>query len=215
MTRGVLDKETGISEDNIAKFLAYAPNVNAIWLITGAGKMLLSDINVNSAQQVNEPQANYNEDNKVFKLRTDRNVKQQSIPLYNIEASAGIVQLFKDGNENEPIDYIKVPNLPKCDGAVYITGDSMYPLLKSGDIVMYKTVNNINDSLFFGEMYLVSLDVDGDEFISVKWLHKSEHGDDYIRLVSENRHHSPKDVKLKHVRAMALVKGSIRINSMF
>lgn len=44
ITRGVLDKEGGISEDNIAKFIAYEPNINLEWLILGKGKMLKGDI---------------------------------------------------------------------------------------------------------------------------------------------------------------------------
>lgn len=40
ITRGVLDKDTGISEDNIAKFIAYYNNVNPTWLLTGEGEML-------------------------------------------------------------------------------------------------------------------------------------------------------------------------------
>lgn len=208
-TRGVLEKESGISEDNIAKFLAYAKDVNPTWLVAGYGPMKIGDIDVETPDTVTEPHR------KAYRLRTDRNVKQQDIPLYNIEATAGIVQLFKDSSQAEPIDFISVPNLPKCDGAVYVTGDSMYPLLKNGDIVMYKETKNLPDGLFFGEMYLVSMDVDGDEFITVKWLNKSEKGEDYIKLVSENRHHPPKDIRLEHVRAMALIKGSIRINAMF
>ena len=43
------------------------------------------------------------------------------------------------------LDYISIPRLPKCDGAVYVTGDSMYPLLKSGDIVLYKEVSDIKN----------------------------------------------------------------------
>ncbi len=40
ITRGVLDKESGISEDNTAKFIAYAKDVNLMWLMTGHGEML-------------------------------------------------------------------------------------------------------------------------------------------------------------------------------
>lgn len=42
ISRGVLDQKTGISEDNIARFLAYFPEINPNWLITGKGEMLLS-----------------------------------------------------------------------------------------------------------------------------------------------------------------------------
>lgn len=40
ITRGVLSQPNGISEDNISRFLAYAPDVNVVWLITGEGDML-------------------------------------------------------------------------------------------------------------------------------------------------------------------------------
>ncbi len=47
ITRGVLDKETGSSEDNIAKFIAYFSEVNIEWLITGKGSMLKPSIGSN------------------------------------------------------------------------------------------------------------------------------------------------------------------------
>jgi len=205
MTRGVLDKDSGISEDNIAKFVAYFPKINLRWLMLGEGN--ITDPNVKDYESmVNEPQ--------VYKLRSDKNHLHQSIPLYNLEASAGLVSLFQHQGDEKPIDYISIPNLPKCDGAVSVTGDSMYPLLKSGDIVMYKELNNEISNIFYGEMYLVSIDLDGDEYVSVKWIQRSDKGEEYVKLVSENQHHQPKDVPLKKVRALALVKASVRINSM-
>ncbi len=63
--------------------------------------------------------------------------------------------------------YISLPDLPACDGAVYVRGDSMYPLLKSGDIVLYKQVHDMQYGIFWGEMYLISANVDGDEFVTI------------------------------------------------
>ena len=124
--------------------------------------------------------------------------------------------LFRDSSTETPVDHITIPNLPKCDGAIYVSGDSMYPLLKSGDIIMYKKLANEIDNMFWGEMYLVSLiNNDGDEFVMVKWLHKSELGTDYVKLVSENRHHQPKDFHIKNIKGLALIKASVRINSMY
>lgn len=40
VTRGVLGQKNGISEDNLARFLAYYPEVNTDWLLTGHGPML-------------------------------------------------------------------------------------------------------------------------------------------------------------------------------
>ncbi|MGY0037336.1 S24 family peptidase [Pedobacter sp. NJ-S-72] len=144
-----------------------------------------------------------------FILKSDNS---QRVPLYNTEAAVDLVKLF-EGHENI-IDYISIPNLPKSDGALYIKGDSMYPLLKSGDIVIYKRINNIEDGIFYGEMYLLSINIDGDDTTVVKYIQKSDKGEEYIKLVSQNTHHSSKDINLKHVKAIAWIKASIRINSM-
>lgn len=45
ITRGVLDKKSGISEDNVSKFIAYEKNINLKWLIKGEGPMLKQQSN--------------------------------------------------------------------------------------------------------------------------------------------------------------------------
>ena len=129
-----------------------------------------------------------------------------------MEGTAGLVPLFLDPSKIKPVDYIHIPNLPKCDGAIYIAGDSMYPLLKSGDIVLYKQLQNIED-IFWGDMYLLSIDIDGEEYITVKYIQKADR-EGYVKLVSQNPHHADKDVAIDRIRALALVKASIRMNSM-
>ena len=156
------------------------------------------------------------EPDAVYKLKNENIQTNQLVPLFDFEASAGIVELFKNQNgNNKPVDFISIPNLPKCDGAIYVAGDSMYPLLKSGDIIMYKELDNKIENIFYGEMYLISIEIEGQEFVSVKWLQKSDLGLEHILLVSQNKHHQSKDVHLSKVKALALIKGSIRINSMF
>lgn len=197
ISNGVLDKNSGLSMDTVEKFYSTFPEINPEWLLTGNGEMLKEG-----------------EQTQVFKLRNDRTVKTQQIPLYDLEASAGLVQLFQDSNSVTPIDTISIPNLPKCDGALYIVGDSMYPLLKSGDIVMYKQVHDLPNDFFWGEMYLVHIDMDGDTYTTVKYIQRSDVGPEHIKLVSYNQHHSPKDIHLSRIRAAALVKASVRVNSM-
>ena len=131
-------------------------NVNPDWLETGKGNMF-----------------NAEPDYTTFKLRSDSSLPMQSVPLYSIEGTAGLVPLFSNKSELQPINYIHIPNLPKCDGAIYVSGDSMYPLLKSGDIVLYKQLHNIED-IFWGDMYLLSIDLEGEEYIVVKYIQKSE-----------------------------------------
>lgn len=203
-------KEKSLSSDVLAKIVTSFPDINPTWLLTGEGNM------TNDSYSMKKEDFNVFNDHSVsYGNASDKKLETQSVPLYNIEAAAGIVTLFNDVNHQHPIDYISIPNLPKCDGAVYVAGDSMYPLLKSGDIIMYKQALDLSNTIFFwGEMYLIGLDHDGDDLVVVKYIQKSEKGDDYVKLVSQNQHHDPIDLHKSKIRALALVKASIRINSM-
>jgi phage repressor protein C with HTH and peptisase S24 domain len=172
-------------------------NINPIWLDSGEGEMTLSTTH----QYV-----------PLHHGRTDFNLDLQRIPLYNIEGTAGLVPLFLNQQSVTPMDYIQIPNLPRCDGAIYVTGDSMYPLLKSGDIVLYKQLHDIANNIFWGEMYLISIDLDGEEYITVKYIQKSE-VPEHVKLVSQNQHHADKDVHIDRIKALALVKACVRMNA--
>ncbi|MBE6202546.1 MAG: helix-turn-helix domain-containing protein [Rikenellaceae bacterium] len=169
-------------------------NVNPDWVDTGHGPMFNAEPNMTP-----------------YSHRTDKSLPLQSVPLYSIEGTAGIVPIFQNGNEIKPISHIHIPNLPKCDGAIYVVGDSMYPLLKSGDIILYKQLNDVRD-VFWGDMYLLSIDIDGEEYITVKYVQKSEH-EGYVKLVSQNQHHADKEVAIERIRAIALIKASVRMHT--
>ena len=176
--------------------------------------ILVQELNVNAEWLDGDDSAemfNLEPDLTAFRLKTDNALPMQSVPLYSIEGTAGLVPLFAERRQMKPIDFIHIPNLPKCDGAIYVVGDSMYPLLKSGDIVLYKQLNDLND-IFWGDMYLLSIDIDGEEYITVKYVQKSAN-DGFVKLVSQNPHHADKDVAMNRIRAIALVKASIRMNS--
>ena len=190
--------------DVLVKILTSYPNISAEWLLTGEGDMLKS-------KHTEEPQI---EVKPIHQPRsTEKKEETQVVYLYDFEASAGLRALF-DNNRQNIIDIIKIPNLPKCDGAIHIVGDSMYPLLKSGDIILYKQMPLDINNLLYGEMYLLSYDIDGDDYIVVKYIRKSEKGEPFITLGSENPAHAPRDIDFRRITALALVKASVRINCM-
>ena len=79
---------------------------------------------------------------------------------------------------------------------------------------MYKRMKNVIQNIFWGEMYLVYLITDDlEELVMIKWIQKSDKGDDWIKLVSENTQHQPKEVLFTNIKELALVKASIRINA--
>jgi phage repressor protein C with HTH and peptisase S24 domain len=195
-----LDNSSNMGTDKACKILHHYPEINSEWLLTGNGSMIKDD-NTNIVIM--------NNDRKTI----DSLHMSQEIPLYDLEAVAGLRELFNSGKPQRVLDTIKIPNLPKCDGAISVTGDSMYPLLKSGDIVLYKETEFEN--IFFGEMYLLSVKLnDWEEYITVKYVQKSDQGSDFVKLVSQNSHHQPKDIHISKISALALIKASIRINTM-
>lgn len=194
----IINGKVPLSDKFIDKLASIDTNINKVWIKGGDGEML-------------------RESNKymptTYKLKTDYNVDSQAIPLYEIDATAGLITLFDSQVTQNPVGEISIPNAPKCDGALYVRGDSMYPILKSGDIVAYKTIYDPNN-IFWGEMYLIDIDVEGEQYLTIKYIQRSDKGDDYVYLVSHNGNHQPVHILKSNIRALALVKASIRYNSM-
>jgi len=199
ITRGILGQNNGISEENAARFLACYSDVDANWLLTGNGEMFKSD--VPAITKIHKP-TKY----------TETILESQDIALYDIRAAANLKTLLTNKSQNI-LGKITLPNIPRCDGAMYVTGDSMDPLIKAGDIICYKEIYNINN-IIYGEMYVVSIDIEGDEYLNLKYITRSTKGAGWIQLESFNPRHSPNDYELKSVNAIALIKISIRMNTM-
>lgn len=211
-SKGVLSRALANGSDIQSKWVQRIvenyPLYNSEWLLTGRGDMLKKEVSFNEDSiQNGEPEVS------MYKLRTDYyGVERQRIPLYEIDAAAGLNMLFSSQNTQIPLDYITVPNAPKCDGALFVRGDSMYPILKAGDIICYKTVHNL-DNMILGEMYVLDIDNGEEQYLTVKFVKKSDKGSDYVTLASENKHHADRDIRIDSIRALGLIKLSIRYNT--
>ena len=191
-------KTRSITEKMACKIISVFSEINKPWLLSGEGEMF-----------------KYTHDSApdhTFSLQTDRAVDNQEVPLYDYNASAGLLAIFNDHNL-EPTDFLRIPNLPPVDGAIYVRGESMSPLLKSGDIVMYKKKGLSIDSIFWGEIYLLSFVSDGDTYTAVKYIQKAD-DPEKVRLVSFNPAFAPKDIPMSSITALALVKASLTFHTM-
>lgn len=201
-SKGVLSRAISNGTDIQAKWLQRIvenyPHYSTLWLLTGEGESILPSIPVIPSHK--------------FKSRTDHIVDSQEVPLYEFDAAAGLVAIFNDRHPI-PADFLKIPNMPPVDGAVYVRGESMFPLLKSGDIVMYKKKELAMDSIIWGEIYLLSFISDGDTYTAVKYIQKSDQ-QDMVRLASFNPSFAPKDIPISSITALALVKASITFHTM-
>ena len=197
----------GLGIDILNTIIEKYSNLNIEWVLSGKGNMLKTsheDSKLSSLEVVKSHKPKY----------IEKKEDVQDIPLFNFKASAGIKEILGPSSNDFLIDTIRIPDMPKCDGAIKIMGDSMMPKLKPGDIIMYKEMPlNIQD-LFYGEMYLVSYEIDGDYYVVVKYIRKSEKGEPFIKLASENPEHASKDIEFGRINALALIKGFINVSTM-
>lgn len=199
IANGFLDKVKDVGSEKLLKILNAYPEISPEWLLTGRGSMLKMDQPDMDMQYTRQSKA------------AEKVVEMQEVPLYDLDASAGLGLLLSN-KDQFIIDKIRIPRITRCDGAVFVTGDSMYPLLKSGDIVLFRQIKNIS-YMPFGDIYILSYEIDGDEHLVVKYVQKSDK-EGHIRLVSYNPHHDPLDIPVSAVTSIAVVLASIRYNSM-
>lgn len=178
------------SYDTLEAVIKRTKRIDSEWLMIGKGEMLKSEIEI--ARKNNEQ------------------LKEQAINVYNLDEMS-LEKLFKKNEENV-IGTVVIPDLPISDGAVRVRGDSMAPLLKSGDIVIYKEVDGV-DSVIYGEMYLIEVCVGTQVFMGLKYIRKSSM-EGRVLLTCYNTEYDPMEVKLTDIVGMALIKASIRFNTM-
>ena len=195
-SKGVLSRAIQNNTDIQAKWLSRIvenyPTYSADWLISGKGEMLKGKV-------------------KTFELKTDRERAERSVPVYDIEATAGFHAIYRD-YPAEAADYISIPNLPPVDGAIYARGDSMSPLIESGDIVIFKKVELVPGNILWGHIYIVTYLASGDEFTVLKYIRKSDK-DGYVRLESFNPRYDPQEIPSSGIIALALVKASVTFHT--
>lgn len=184
ITRGVLDQDTGMSEENTARFIASFPEVNSHWLITGNGPMIKDTDE--SASLANDKEVVYEKGCK-------------GIPLVPIDAFAGL----RNG-EIKVMDYecekYYIPGCEKCDFLMPVKGDSMVPRYGSGDIVGCKMVPLKDIFSQWNKVYVL----DTSQGALIKRVKKGS-DDGHILLVSDNESYGPFELPLDKINAIALV----------
>ena len=195
-SKGVLSRaiqnNTDIQAKWLTKLVENYPLYSADWLLSGEGTILKGEV-------------------QTFELKTDQERAPRRVPVFDLAATAGFIALYNDLSPGAR-EYITIPNLPPVDGAIYARGDSMSPLIESGDIIIFKKVDLCPDNVLWGHIYIVSYSIEGDDYTVLKYLrHSSRNG--YIRLESFNSRYDPQDIPASSITALALVKASITFHT--
>ena len=200
----------GVDTSNLSKYLnAHMPLsdsfLNRIVVNLGVSKEWLLDGNdlpfAKSTVRIDSPDAR-------MALSTDPNAPSGSIPVYDVDATAGADSgrngLFVSENI---VGWVNLPNMsPNCR-IVRVSGDSMAPVIMDGDFVAVRELSNLSQ-IYWGQIYVVQLD----DFRLVKYLRR--HTDpNMVVLRSENSNYDDMDVRRSDIHELLLVQHILHINS--
>lgn len=230
VTRGVLAQDNGISEENLTRFLAYAPDVSPVWLLTGEGPMLKNE--TRSSREISpsepSPQGKYTDNN----LNSQENPPEKSTPNEDAEngrgaiathptsslgglrpiplVTAGVAAGFGSADFNiaeaDISDFYVIPKFRHIhvDFIVEVHGTSMQPHYHPGDAI---ACSILRDSRFiqWNKCHVIATREQG---LLVKRLMPAG-DDDHIRAVSDNPDFPPFDIPRDEITGLALVIGGV------
>ncbi len=197
VTRGILTQNNGINEDNIARFLAYAPDVNPSWLLTGEGEMLRSSFGECSESK-----------GVAGVLADDPQPTTKGLPLIPIDAVAGFNGWDEAGVTALDCTRYDIPDFEAAhaDFLIRVSGSSMYPKYSSGDILACRRIDEIT-FIQWGKIYVI----DSRQGAMVKRLFPIEGDDDNIQCRSDNPNYPPFCLPKAEIRSLSIVVGAIRL----
>ncbi|MCC8175766.1 MAG: XRE family transcriptional regulator [Bacteroidales bacterium] len=134
-----------------------------------------------------------------------RRVRQdtQGVPVYDIDVTAGCLELSRMFTEDRIEGYINLPDVSRDCVIVRVMGDSMAPAIRSGGRVAIRPIRNLHN-IFWGRAYVVVMD----DYRMIKYLRK--HADpSKVILHSCNPAYDDMEVDRSEIRALFIVEAII------
>jgi transcriptional regulator with XRE-family HTH domain len=191
-------------------------NINSNYLF-GNGEMLKNGISEEKNTNLNT-NLNINLSEKNVQL-VQKSEQRKLIPFYDINVEAGTVSVSNMDAVSEPDEWIDAGDwFLDADSAMRVHGDSMFPLYKSGSIVVMREIHD-KKLIVYGRDYVIQTS----EYKVIKRLQKSdvphcwlacsvndetwEKGDLAGKLI-----HEPFDIDIDSVTKLFMVLGCVSRN---
>lgn len=179
-----------IQPDKIKIIALNFPDLNTGWLLTGEGEMLK-----NTNSDLARPSA--------VSLIPDN----KAVPLYDFQTARDLMS----GKVPSTMDYLYIPSLTNCDGALYVRTNSMAPRIQTGDIVLFKMLHTNDgsytaDRIRWGDIYLILFSINGDSSVVLKHIQKTN-DENIVKLANYDKTVDPYEIPLNTIKSLALVKG--------
>lgn len=112
---------------DLAARFASTFGINPMYLLTGEGEM----------------------------LATEQPAPADAVPVYDVDFLAGFGELY-DPDTDTPTGFVRLPDYSRATAVVSVTGDSMAPLISSGDRIALQELPVETASIIYGGIYAVA-----------------------------------------------------------
>lgn len=196
-----ISKSLGI--DKLNAIIEKYSNLNIEWLLSGKGEMLKTNHTSRHNSVEQEPLVKY-EDSEIPQVKQfSKSQNIQTRPRIPLNAAAGSLSVaISSVSESECEQIPIIPSLPKYDFTIVARGESMEPVIESGDELACRF---ITESAFiqWGRIHVL----DTAQGIVVKRIFES---DGHILCRSDNKGYPDFPIAKEEIYHMALVVGLLR-----
>ena len=128
-------------------------------------------------------------------------------PVYDIDVTAGAMPRARMFANENIVGYVNLPSISPGCRIVGVSGDSMQPVIRSGDLLAVRELTNIQQ-IFWGQIYVVVLD----DYCMVKYVRR--HSDpDMVILRSENPNYDDMEIRRTDIRDLMFVQHIVHVDT--
>lgn len=134
----------------------------------------------------------------------------KQIPMYeNVDALGGKIDIFVDNNNAYVTGYADIPNLGDSNAIIKISGDSMYPRYKAGDLIAIKRISDF-DVIQYGQPHVIVTE----EQRLVKYLRRSRNKGCWLLCSENTAHYDDFEIEVSKVKHLFLIRGLVRFENL-
>ena len=158
------------------------PELNPSWILLGEGEML-----------------------RETKMLDEEIKKPIGTPIYDVDVSEHDQRMFVQENI---YGYISLPFINRNAAIITVAGDSMKPIINSGDKIAVREVKNW-DYLFYGQMYFIITK----EYRMIKYVRKHPVNSAFLILHSENENYDDIELPKDQIIRLFVIENIISIKN--
>jgi phage repressor protein C with HTH and peptisase S24 domain len=195
LSKGYINKAKNPTSDVLMKICGIYTDISPEWLVTGKGEMIKNTEREQKTIEISESAIS--------------ETKRKGALIYDIDATCGLSGRDVDFTDEKVIGSIDAPEINPDSKIIFATGDSMLPLIASGDRVVIRKIESW-DYFNYGQVYLIITN----EYRLIKRIRRHpKDSDNLILLRSENPDYDDIDLPKREIIHLFIVENILSIKN--